>query len=349
MEEYEVAVIGAGPAGASAARELERLGVDYILMDRCSFPRSKPCAGILPPKIEELVGPLPRTVYERRIWGYHLHTASGAEFLSRFPRPGYSVDRSRFDSWLLSRLKKQPVRAEMLGASQGRDSVTVRTNTGELKCRVLIGADGANSRVRAVLDAAPGAMALACQTSIPMPPSEVRRRTQGWFHVFYIIPGGYGWVAPHRSCVRAGVGSTLSGWGAPKSLSIFLRMSKVRELTGDGECMGFEAHRIPMGGPLPILGKGRVLLAGDAGGFVFPGTGEGVRFALLSGTLAARAASLCLERGPGIRRIDRTYLKLLEEEGLLSLREVDFRRVLRSPASAERYVTALRGLSGSAC
>jgi len=349
VEWFDVAVVGAGPAGASAAHELERLGADYVLVDRCSFPRSKPCAGVLTPKIEETLGTLPPGAFERRVRGYFLHTLSGRTFISRFPHPGYTVNRASFDSFLLSRLRTRPVVARFLGLEQNRGWVRVRTSGGELACRYLIGADGSGSRVRASLGIRPGPMVLACQTTIPMPPSKVLRRTGGWFHVFYTVPGGYGWVAPHRACLRVGVGSALPGAGGRRSLSEFLRRTDVRRLTGGKGGRGLEAHRIPAGGPLRTLSKGRALLAGDAGGFVFPGTGEGIRFAILSGAVAARAAALCLRTGASGREVGRIYLRMLDEEGLLSLREVDFQSSLRDPGSAEKYVLGLLRLSGGAC
>ncbi len=387
MEESDVCIVGGGPAGASAALELERLGVQYTLIERGAIPRPKPCAGVLPPIIEELVGPIPRRVHERRVLGYHLHTRSGLTFLSRFESPGYAVDRSRFDEWLLSRLKQRPVRAEFLGAAQGGGRVAVRTSAGELVCGVLIGADGSGSRVRFSAGVNGGPVALACQTKILMPPSEVHRRTGGWFHIFYVVPGGYGWVAPHRSSLRVGIGSVLAGQSGPRRLLDFLRRPDVAALTGAGVGEGgeeprtaiergpampsasqgrdgslvrgesegaeapllLEAHTIPMGGPLSRVARGRALLAGDAGGFVFPGTGEGVRFALASGAAAARAASLWLRRRAPVRELEREYLRNLDAEGLLSLRAVDFQMALRTPESAERYVRRLRTLSGGAC
>ncbi|MGQ9582011.1 MAG: FAD-dependent monooxygenase [Thermoplasmatota archaeon] len=370
MEECDVGIVGAGPAGASAALALEGLGVRYVLIERCALPRPKPCAGVLPPGIEEALGPLPRRAYERRVQGYYLHTESGLTFLSRFDRPGYTVDRRRFDEWLLSRLRERPVRAELLGVTQAAARVHARTSAGELVCKVLIGADGSGSRVRSSVGIGRGPVALACQTAIPMPPAEVNRRTGAWFHIFYVVPGGYGWVAPHRSSLRVGVGSLRPGRSGPRGLMDFLKRREVARLTGGlegggpeapGASLGgdsggpgsplaraLEAHTIPMGGPLPKVARGRVLLAGDAGGFVFPGTGEGIRFALASGAAAARAAALWLRRDARPRELEREYLRALEAEGLLSLRSVDFSRALRTPERAERYVRGLRAISGGA-
>jgi geranylgeranyl reductase family protein len=345
VETVDVVICGAGPAGASAALELERLGVGYALLDRAVFPREKPCAGILPPKITDLTGPIPDAVLDRRIRGYMLHTESGATFKSAFARPGYAVNRARFDDWMVSRLRTRPRRETFLDASEVGGLIQVKTAEFELGGRVLIGADGVNSRVRAIARVPPGRMAVACQASIPMSGPGISEMMGDWFHVLYIVPGGYGWVAPHSEELLVGIGSLLPMYAGRKALERFLSTPQVQALTGGSEIDEVRAHRIPMSGPPKRIGHGRMILAGDAGGFVFPGTGEGVRFAMESGRCAAQAAASAVKGGSTGARLQRDYKRLLSEEGLLSLREVDFQKVLRTPEAAERYVRKLTSLS----
>ena len=345
METVDVVIVGAGPAGASAALELERLGVGCVLLDRAAFPREKPCAGVLPPKITELTGPIPDAVLDRRIRGYMLHTASGATFKSPFPRPGYAVDRARFDDWLVSRLRTRPRRETFLDVTEEGGLLRVQTAEFELGGRVLIGADGVNSKVRAIARVPPGRMAVACQASIPMSGAGISEMAGDWFHVLYLVPGGYGWVAPHSEKLLVGIGSLLPKYAGRKALERFLSTPQVQALTGGAELDEVRAHRIPLSGPSKRVGHGRLILAGDAGGFVFPGTGEGIRFAISSGICAARAAAHAVSDGTTTARIQRDYRRRLSEEGLLSLREVDFQKVLRTPESAERYVRKLTSLS----
>ena len=345
VETVDVVIVGAGPAGSSAARELERLGVACVLLDRAAFPREKPCAGILPPKITDLTGPIPDGVLDRRIRGYMLHTASGAAFRSPFARPGYAVDRSRFDDWLVSRLRTHPRCETFLDATDEGGPVRVRTAGSEIGCRILVGADGVSSRVRAITRVPPGRMAVACQASIPMSGPKISEMTGDWFHVLYLVPGGYGWVAPHSEKLLVGIGSLLPKYAGRKALEKFLSTPQVQALTGGSEIDEVRAHRIPMSGPSKRIGQGRMILAGDAGGFVFPGTGEGIRFAMASGNCAAQAAAYAIGEGGTGARLQGDYRRRLSEEGLLSLREVDFQKVLRTPESAERYVRKLTSLS----
>ena len=105
---HDIAFIGAGPAGAMAARKLEELGIEYTLLDRMEFPRNKPCAGVLSPKIHSLVQ-IPEKVIERRLVGYRVHGPPDIIVESKFPEPGCIVQRSRFDQYLLDGLRNRPI------------------------------------------------------------------------------------------------------------------------------------------------------------------------------------------------------------------------------------------------
>ena len=174
------------------------------------------------------------------------------------------------------------------------------------------------------------------------------KTTGGWFHVFYIVPGGYGWVAPRSGELMVGIGSILPKCADRKALDTFLSNPQVKALTGGSDICEIRTHRIPIMGPLKVVGRERILLAGDAGGFVFPGTGEGVRFALESGRCAARAVAETLRKGFSGPVLQRQYRKRLRAEGLLSLRDVDFQKVLSTPGCAENYVKRLTSLSRTA-
>ena len=348
VECCDVVIVGAGPAGASAARELEHLGVGHTLVDRAAFPRPKICAGILPPAVAGLLGKLPSDVVERRIRGYYIHSAFGGELCSRFQHRGYAVNRSVFDEWLVQRLGHGPVSGTLLGLEKNGARIRVRTDRSNMDCRVLIAADGSGSRARALLGIAAPRLATALQAEVPMEPTEIEHRTGGWFHVFYVVSGGYGWVAPHHDRLLVGMGSVFPGAAGRSAFSRFLKIPAVASLTGSRLARNTMAHRIPMSGPLPRPGRGNVLLAGDAGGFVFPGTGEGIRYAIMSGRAAAGAAAEYLKGDGRPAPLLKRYIARLARGGLMSLGDVDFLDVLESPEGAHRYLRRLTSLSRKA-
>ncbi len=103
-----------------------------------------------------------------------------------------------------------------------------------------------------------------------------------------------------------------------------------------------------MRGPINKLAADRTVLVGDAGGFVFPGTGEGVFYAIKSGRIAAEVIGKALEvQKFDLEFLGKSYAEKLEKNGLMSLREVDFvEKVLSSPEKADKYVRRLKRLGG---
>ncbi len=339
---HEVCVLGAGPAGASAAAELERLGIEYVLIDKAKFPRSKPCGGVLPFRVVEELR-LPESVVERPLIGYRIFSPSLEVVESRFPTKGAVVRRSAFDVFLLSSLEQEPLHAKVTSVRERGDCVELSAGGERIKARYLIAADGANSVARRCLGIAYEKLALACQYVVALPEAAIEERIGEWFEVYYLFSRGYGWLAPLRGAVKAGVGGLGSAFSR-RALDSFIRAAPVAEKLAGGKITRYQAHRIPMQGPLEEPATQRVLLAGDAGGFVFPGTGEGIYYAIKSGVAAARAVAQAMQgEAPA-----EAYKRELKRGGLLSLRGMDFLdRALASPKHAERYVRRLKRLANN--
>jgi geranylgeranyl reductase family protein len=320
--------------------ELERLGIDYLLIDRARFPRSKPCGGILPWRVVQELR-LPEEVVERPLRGYRIFSPSLEVVESRFPSPGAVVRRSTFDAYLLRSIDEKPVLAKVSGVREREDAVELLTGRGRISARYLIAADGANSVARRCLGIRYEKLALACQYVIALPEEAVEERIGEWFEVYYLFSRGYGWLAPLRGAVKAGIGG-LGGAFSRRALESFIKAPPLAEKLEGGRVLRYQAHRIPMGGPLERLATRRVAFAGDAGGFVFPGTGEGIYYAIKSGIAAARAVARAMAGG----ELARAYWEEARSAGLLSLRGVDFLdTVLASPQHAERYVRRLKKLA----
>ena len=348
---YDVVVVGAGPAGSSAALSLEKQGINILLVDKEAFPRNKVCAGVLPPRIfSELE--IPEDVIERPLAGYRVFSPSGYMVESAFSNPGAIVNREQFDYFLVNRLKSRPKHVRVTDCVQGEDFITVIGDDFSAKAKIVIGCDGVSSRVKKecfVNDSdmiRKGDMALGGQYEVSLPTKEIDENFGNWFEVFYTIPYGYFWVTPLRNEVKVGCGGTSDEFknNSRAVLEEFMRSEGIKKRLANGDTARFESHLIPMRGPHEVLASDRALVAGDAGGFVFPGTGEGVFYAVKSGRIAAEVAGAALEEGRfDSQFLEEMYSKNLEKNGLLSLRDVDFvDRVLASPEKAEQYIKKLK-------
>jgi flavin-dependent dehydrogenase len=153
--------------------------------------------------------------------------------------------------------------------------------------------------------------------SIRHPPSAMRNSS--------IVPEGYAYIFPKRDHVNIGIGYVLSHYrehvdAAPYALQRGF-VADLRErgiVEGDSVRANFTPFLIPVGGPLRRPGRGRVLLAGDAAGFVNGFTAEGIYYAMVSGDLAARAV---LATGGALANLAETYRRACDDEIGTELRD----------------------------
>ncbi len=351
-----VAIIGAGPSGTSAAYQLAQASLEVLLIDTKTFPRNKACAGVLPPRVLldlEVEGlPLPKDLVQRELEGYALVAPSGRMALSDFACPGAVVKRSELDNWLLQRAGVGLVQDTIDGILEDEDGVTLTGRKDQYFADMVIIATGAASRLGRHIHQERPLMALTHQFELKMDTSEIKKRVGNRFWAFYIVNGGHAWISPLRDSLKVGIGSVAPGFDARKELMHLIKSGPIADLLNpeldpeldlehdlEHDLIQEEAGLIPMSGPPQKLSTSRCLLAGDAGGFVFPGTGEGLFYALRSGKVAAQ----CIKDHGTQAHLQ--YQSMLTSAGLLSLRDVDhLKRTMATPEASERYVSSLAGI-----
>lgn len=315
---YDVAVIGGGPAGATAAKELAEAGHKVLLLDRDG--RIKPCGGAVPPILLREFN-VPESQLEARVTGARMVAPSDTSVDMEIGGFVGMVDRGSFDPWLRQRAAASGAdlvvgkfrTLEQLGNGQVR--VAYETKDGQklaASARVVIGADGAASRVREQAFSRQEKMkhVFAYHEIVKSPEAATERFDPKRCDVYYqgkISPDFYGWVFPHGKCTSVGVGSAVKGF------SLRNAVKAMRDETGldDNQIIRREGAPLPLK-PLKRWDNGKnVVLIGDAAGCVAPSSGEGIYYAMSCGRFATRAVDEFLTTGNqrALKQVRRDFMK----------------------------------------
>lgn len=321
---FDVAVIGGGPCGATAACDLARAGYSVALLDKAG--RIKPCGGAIPPRLIRDFD-IPDDLLVAKVKSAQIVAPSARTVDMPIDGDGFvaMVDREHFDEWLRARAAADGA-VRFAGSFErlergGGEGVLLHYRLagshegapcGVLRARYVIGADGALSALarQEIRNAArmpyvfayheivrsPGA-----QGGPPAPKDGQHAARQVRFDaarcdIYYdarVSPDFYAWVFPHGATTSIGTGS------ANKGFSLRGAVKDLRHATGLAACetVRREGAPIPLK-PLKRWDNGRdCLVAGDAAGLVAPASGEGIYYAMASGRLAAEAVAKSLQTG----------------------------------------------------
>jgi geranylgeranyl reductase family protein len=329
-----VIVAGAGPAGAVAARTLAAAGVDTLLVDRSAFPRNKPCGGGLSARVLKRfpwLSGLAREIDVHTTSKLHLQSPNGSVLRMASDEPAVLlVRRLEFDQALVRKAAAAGCRIREgfeIGQVEMDDAgVTLVSRTGEtLRGSMLIGADGVHSVVakRTGLNARWPREILALDMMEETPVSTLRATDPDvlWVGYAHANLDGYAYVFPKSHHVNVGIGCLLSHYHEHDMAPPYeLQEAFVRDLVSKGVLAGrsdrgcFTPFLIPVGGPLRRPYRERVLLAGDAGGFVNAFTAEGIYYAMVSGELAGRAIADARDPADACARYERSIARELRSE-----------------------------------
>jgi geranylgeranyl diphosphate/geranylgeranyl-bacteriochlorophyllide a reductase len=302
-----VAVVGGGPAGSSAAEVLVKAGIETYLIER-KLDNVKPCGGAIPLcMVSEF--DLPPSIIDRQVRKMKMISPSNLEVnIGQTLKTGEYIGMCRrevLDGFLRER-------AEKLGAkvingtlykleipSNDKDPYQLHYADhshggleGEnkvLSVDLVIGADGANSRVARAIDAGDYNYAIAFQERIRLPEDKMAYYDD--LAEMYVgddvSPDFYAWVFPKYDHVAVGTGTMKPNQARIKELQAGIRARAAAKLRG-GKIIRVEAHPIPEH-PRPRRVVGRVALVGDAAGTVTKSSGEGIYFAAKSARMCAEA------------------------------------------------------------
>ena len=290
---YDAIVLGAGPAGSTAARHLARTGARVLLADKARFPRDKPCGGGITFRADAANDLDLSPVTEREIYGVRVSAAMGRRFDRTSPHLlARMTQRSKLDAYLAEQAAaagadfRDGLAINAIELDGG--GVRARTSGDTYEAPLLIGADGVNGISAAALGLAPSAEhAVALEANYPADGAVAAE----WDRLIALdlggIPGGYAWVFPKGDHLNVGVG----GW---KSVGPTLRarLSQFCRFYGFDERLlyGHRGYQLPLRRDGSAIVHGPAMLAGDAAALVDPMSGEGIWAAFVSGRLAAEEA-----------------------------------------------------------
>jgi geranylgeranyl reductase family protein len=288
--DVDVIIVGAGPAGSAAAYDLCRAGKSVLLLDRHDFPRHKACAGGLTVKtLKALRYPVNPVI---RHWCHSLEIAKSfypaVRFSGRHAICAMTV-RPELDTFCLDKALAAGARFRTIGRirsiHENREGVQIQTPAGLLRAAFLIGADGAQSRVRRLSgDFTKSYQGFAIEGRLSID----QEKTPRMAFDFNIVQSGYGWIFPKDDHVNIGL-FTGSRNVTLKKIDL---LAYARRKLGRTDVHSLSGHPVGMGGWQYRPRCRRILLAGDAAGLVDPLLGEGLYNAVRSGQLAARAVAL---------------------------------------------------------
>ncbi len=289
MDQFDVIVIGAGPAGGAAAHVAARAGLRVALIDRHGFPRDKLCGGGFTGRsyryYEEIFGaPIPEEIIlTKHSVEFHAH---GEELARIDGIPPIHMTMRRDMDHSIVRHALASGAEDFTGCAVEAlefDTRNVVLKDGRrLGYRVLIGADGANSLVaRALYGRAfdHDRIGFGLEIEGPVPAEDAPVRID-----FGAAEWGYGWNFPKAGSATIGIGGVHG-----KNPEMKAAMARYLEIFGV-EGARVKGAFLPFGDVRWSPGRREVLLAGDAAGLVDPITGEGIAYAMKSGALAAEAA-----------------------------------------------------------
>ena len=327
--DVDVLVVGGGPAGSSLGYMLQQNNIRSCIVEKQAFPRAKLCGGLLTEKTVELINktydqmdfPCERITSNLNLHiGTHCFSSITAD--SKF----YLVERMAFDNWLIKKYKEAGgllFENASITSIDLHEKIAVIGEGSEIRFKILVGADGANSKIRKYLDKKYHPNALCLEYDLPGSP------TNDSINIYFsAIRSGYGWCFPKQNHTTVGIGGAIE---ANRDMKTLFR-SFAKSIGKEAEESKIKGALIPFGKYVKNPCGNNIILIGDAAGFVDPITGEGIYFAIYSAKCAFEAVNSYLHQGT---ELDSAYLEKIRyiqkriDDGNRFSRSIFFRDLTR--------------------
>ncbi|MGB5099922.1 MAG: NAD(P)/FAD-dependent oxidoreductase [Methanothrix sp.] len=352
-ENIMAAVVGAGPAGSSAAEAIAAGGMEVLLIDKKSEIGSPvQCGGFLPEAVEleklmpranlpEALREIPERYILHRTQLQRIYSPSGD--YKQFAVAGRVLDRRAYDRYLVARAARAGARVLPATRACLEDGIVQLSGhfRGEIRPQIIIGADGPHS----VVSRAMGNPIQETGICLEYEMADVNIDPQAaemYFSAHY-APGGYAWIIPiGQDMANVGVGvraSYLAGQKLPLILDRFVREHAIAaEKLAGGEVLAVMRGLVPAGGTVGAIQKGNMLLAGDAAGHVMATSGGGIPLAVVAGRIAGEVTIGQLQ---GKMALTDYASRIREEFGIQLSRSVQIRKMVDVAMKSDRLLNVL--------
>ncbi len=341
---FDVVIIGAGPSGSNAAISYKKLNPDLkiALVDKAIFPRDKSCGDAFGPGVisalkrfgnEHILEGEPEVVSTTLFGPKNIGIQNYIpEVKNKEDSIVYVIPRLDLDNRILNLAKEEEVETfegyRFSNFFINEESVSVEIENEEkekyiLDAKLLVGADGANSRVRKSLNLKQNSdwnKAIAIRAYIDSPNYlEIFKERTLMFEINVSAIKGYAWAFPSKgNLLNIGIGVPLSVFKKEKMdiknlLDEFVKTLESRGVIVENLRME-KSFMLPFASSRPKLAHNRVALIGDAGSMINPMSGEGIFYGMEAGFLLANETHQLINESAsmlntGIRRYEKVFNK----------------------------------------
>ena len=309
MDSYDVAVIGAGPAGTMAAWTSAKQGAHTVLLERETSAGRKPCAeGVLSEALDDAQVTPEKEFAAHRITGAYLYPPDEKKRV-RVGGDGYILDKPAFLTSLAARAGTAGAevaygsRVDRVSREEGFVVIEGSRNSQpfSLKARVIVGCDGTGSILaRQFFPRRNYSVIAAFQYDMV----DCNIEDEASLEIFIghrKAPAGYLWIFP-KGKGTANVGIGLKGSGAKSLLDKFIQEHP--SVFGSAKIERSQAAPVPVGGEVENYVTDNMMLCGDSAGQVIPLTGAGIHTSVVAGKIAGEVAGKASTDGDvGVARL----------------------------------------------
>lgn len=336
-KKFDVIIVGGGPAGATLGFLLQKAGISNCIIDKQVFPREKLCGGLLTEKTLSLL----REIYGQIQFPYERITSSVNLFIGSHKLSSVITDstfclinRIDFDNYLLEQYKTSgglTYEGTCIQKFNLQEKTIILDNNTKLAYQILVGADGANSQVRRLINPVYRPDAICIESNY------VSENITNDIDVFFAtIRDGYGWCFPKSNYYTVGIGGSVK---QNKNIrEAFISFSK--DICKPIENDKLKGAMVPFGKYVKKPCSNNIILIGDAAGLVDPITGEGIYFALKSSKSAYDSIYKYIKNK---MPLDKSYQKSIKDIHLLINNANIFKKLFFNKFMQKKFLKKLEG------